>query len=448
MEHSHELVLAAQSGDTEAFRRLVETHQQAIYTVALSLVGDRDYAQDLTQETFIRAYLNLERMKAPEKIRAWLRGIARNASLKWLERQRPFDRPETEMERAPAQQTAPDEAIRERRMRDRLWRGVYALPAIYRETLLLFYLRELSRAELAEALGVPVTTVRNRLHKGRKLLKGVLETMTTETIETLPGDFTDRVVSEAMKQGHVHLSQKQWEPAKQAFMRAADVREDYALAYRGVGLAYRGQMQERLEELDGVLDDRLLGQTIDALRKAFRLGDQTPETVWPLVRALRYRSEMETIIEILQSYAAKAPDSEQAFFALHEIVDYYAMIGDHPNAVAWHENLLTRMATAPKAWLLESLTDNTILASWKACDRLPAWMNHAANLYNGLEDTEETHMPRAYYLRCLIEAVYLPKKPMAKRWPPVTGCPRSPGDFRKTGSKPDGSTWMLPPTAC
>lgn len=408
MEHSHETVQAAQSGDTEAFRRLVETHQQAVYNVVRSLVGDRGYAQDLTQETFIRAYLNLERLKEPRKIRAWLQGIARNTSLKWLARQRPFDRPEAEM--AQVHQTAPDEAIRERRMRDRLWRGVYALPYVYRETLLLFYMREMSRAELAEALGVPLTTARSRLHKGRQLLKEVLENMVFETVETLPDDFTDGVLSEAMKQGHTYLAQRQWEPAKQAFMRAADVREDYALAYRGVGLAYRGQMEDRLDEPEGVLDDRLLGQTIDALRRAFRLGDHSPETVWPLIRALRYRSDMETIIALLKKYAATVLDMEQEFLARHHIVDYYAMIHDHPNAVAWHEDLLTRMVAAPKAWLLESLADNTILTSWKAYDRLPAWMDHAAKLYDDLEGTSETCTPRAYYLRCLIEAVYLPEK--------------------------------------
>jgi RNA polymerase sigma factor (sigma-70 family) len=88
MQNEVGIVKAALRGDTEAFRCLVEAYQQTVYLSVLSLVRDEFQAQDLTQETFVRAYLKLEQLKDPAKIRAWLCGIARNVTRKWLARHR------------------------------------------------------------------------------------------------------------------------------------------------------------------------------------------------------------------------------------------------------------------------------------------------------------------------------------------------------------------------
>jgi len=98
MENEAEIVKSALKGDTEAFRKLVETYKESIYLLMLSSIHDEFHAQDLTQETFIRAYLNLEKLRDHTKFAFWLYGIARNVILKWKEGNHPTESLEYMME--------------------------------------------------------------------------------------------------------------------------------------------------------------------------------------------------------------------------------------------------------------------------------------------------------------------------------------------------------------
>jgi len=415
MKNEVEMVNNALRGDTEAFRYLVEAYQHAVYMVVLSSVRDEIQAQDLTQETFIQAYINLEQLRDPAKVRAWLCGIARNITCKWLDRHRPTESLENLLEHdwlgPELAEALPDEMLYKQEIRECLWQAIYSLPESFREVLLLFYMRDMKRRELADFLGITEAAVRNRLHKARNLLKEVLLKMSERTIQNakLPHDFTDKVIAEAMKQGESYLQQKHWEKAKQAFLRAVDAQQDYAPAYRGIGLAARGEVQEQLQNTPGVFDRALLDEAIEELSRAFRLGDSSPETVWPLTWALRRVSDMNGIIETLKKYADNAPDIEQEFLALHYVVDNYSLLHQSQEAVEWHRKLLDRMrGKLPPEKLLGSLSDATMLGSWKNCGLLSEWMSISNQLYLKLEDTYDACAPRAYYLRTLIEAVYVP----------------------------------------
>jgi len=78
------LVLKAQQGDDSSFNQLVQKYQTLVYKVALRYVKNHADAEDLTQETFIRAFLNLHQLKEPEKFAGWLRKIAENISKRWM----------------------------------------------------------------------------------------------------------------------------------------------------------------------------------------------------------------------------------------------------------------------------------------------------------------------------------------------------------------------------
>ena len=100
--------------------------------------------------------------------------------------------------------------------------------------------------------------------------------------KNLPDDFTDKVIAEAMKQGDEYLQQKQWEQAKQAFMHVVDIKQDYAPAYKGIGLSARGQVLDQLNDPKCELDKNLLNEAIEELSRAYRLGDRD----WDTVKAL------------------------------------------------------------------------------------------------------------------------------------------------------------------
>lgn len=415
MTNEVEIVNAVLRGDSEAFRFLVEAYQQSVYMLALSTVHDRCQAQDLTQDALIRAYVNLEKLREPVKFGAWLHGIARNVTGRWLERHHRHESLESLLEQGwlqPEMGTLPfDEVPHIQQMREWLWYGIYSLPETSREALLLFYVRGMSRKDAANCLGISEAAMRNRLHKARKLLKEVLMRTSEEASQgiNLPEDFTDRVMVEAMEQGEAYLQERNWEKAKQAFLRAVDAQEDHAPAYRGIGLAAQGEVLAQLRTPGYVYDRKLLEEAVEELGRAFRLGDRTPETVWPLTEALQHISDLDRSIRVLKEYADNAPDATEEFLALHYIVGKYSLLHEHKEAVKWHKDMLEKMQSKmPAERLLWSLSTTIMMGSWKKCGLLSEWMSISHELYSQMEDTYDTCTSRAYYLRSLIEAVYVP----------------------------------------
>jgi len=122
-------------------------------------------ADDLLQDTFVRAARNPERLQRSESPRAYLFGIARHVGLDALRRHRP----ETEEFADCATETATEDARLEP-----MRAAIAALPALHREPLLLKLHQELNYAEIAEVLGVPVGTVRSRLHHAVRQLRDSL----------------------------------------------------------------------------------------------------------------------------------------------------------------------------------------------------------------------------------------------------------------------------------
>lgn len=163
------LVLRSRKGDREAFAQLVRRYENAAYATALSYVHSTDDAKDIVQEAFIIAYCKLAQLREPESFGSWFRAIVRARCLEWVRSQRttaytvgmaPPDLAEASVRRYAA----------ERRDLD-LWDAVYALPEKYREVVLMYYLDDLSYEEIADFMGLPVTTVKGRLQQSRVKLR-------------------------------------------------------------------------------------------------------------------------------------------------------------------------------------------------------------------------------------------------------------------------------------
>lgn len=170
------LVAGAREGDEIAWLRLVSAHQEALFRLAFLVLGSSFSAadaEDVTQEAFVRAYLNLDKFDDSRPLRPWLLGIAANlarnrrrsagrywAALKrwWLQND--------ETAAAPAHEI-PSES-RE------LWQAVQDLSRQAQEVIYLFYFLELSEAETAAALDVPAGTVKSRLYRARQQLRAVI----------------------------------------------------------------------------------------------------------------------------------------------------------------------------------------------------------------------------------------------------------------------------------
>ena len=171
------------AGERDAFRELIELTTPRIYRLALRMLGDPDEADDVVQETYIRAWGRLEELRDPAAVLGWLSRVARNAArdrLRWWKRRKreSFDEAGAPLARLVAMaDSAPlaDEALAAAQTGAAVARAVASLPDKHRVVLLLREADGMSYEEIAESLGVAVGTVESRLHRARAALARKLE---------------------------------------------------------------------------------------------------------------------------------------------------------------------------------------------------------------------------------------------------------------------------------
>lgn len=192
------LIKQAVNGNLDAFNQLVLTHQNMAYNHALALLGDPDLAEDATQESFIKAFQAINSFRGGS-LRSWLLKIVTNSAYDSLRRSRrhplqplfPDDENGEEME-SPAWLADPDSSVQVSVERNELSREIYSaidsLPEVYRSVLTLIDLHELDYLEAAQALKVPLGTVKSRLARARLQMK---EKLLHKTTDCVIADTTD-----------------------------------------------------------------------------------------------------------------------------------------------------------------------------------------------------------------------------------------------------------------
>jgi RNA polymerase sigma-70 factor, ECF subfamily len=179
----------ARAGERQGFRELIELSSPRIYRLALRVVGDPDEADDVVQETYIRAWARIEELRDPAAVTGWLSRIARNAArdrLRWWKRRRreSFDEAGAPLAHVVAQAGAapqqPDDALASAQVGAAVARAVAALPDKHRVVLLLREADGMSYEEIADALGIAVGTVESRLHRARAALARRLQRLARE----------------------------------------------------------------------------------------------------------------------------------------------------------------------------------------------------------------------------------------------------------------------------
>lgn len=167
--------------DGEAFRILVERYQADVYSTALRLVSRPEDAEDMTQETFLRAFRALKRYDPTRPFGAWLHTIASRLCIDHHRRSRAKMISLTQPEEGSAGEERtieledpgerPDERAEKSELARRLERLVLELPPDSRAAILLRHQQDLPYEEIARVLGVPLGTVKARIHRARIMLK-------------------------------------------------------------------------------------------------------------------------------------------------------------------------------------------------------------------------------------------------------------------------------------
>ncbi len=181
-QSDRELVEAARGGDAEAFGALVRRHQRRIFRLTAHLLRSASEAEDVTQETFVRAYGALSRFDGRSEPFTWIYRIAVNLSLNALRSRKtqrtsspPDDsRIEGLLVEARGSPASPAEQTADRQLALALLDGMNELSDTLRTTLILVGIDGLSHAEASEVLGCPEGTIAWRVHEARRKLRAYL----------------------------------------------------------------------------------------------------------------------------------------------------------------------------------------------------------------------------------------------------------------------------------
>ena len=167
------LVRRALAGEQDAFAQLVERYKDPVYHVAYRMLSNAAEAEDVAQETFVRAYTQLGTYKSEHRFSTWLLSITSHLAIDQLRRRRFLALPLEDvpfLEWLADNDTGPEEAALEGEQHDEMQLLIQKLPAKYRAVVLLRYWQDLSYEEIATALSLTPALVKARLHRARELL--------------------------------------------------------------------------------------------------------------------------------------------------------------------------------------------------------------------------------------------------------------------------------------
>jgi RNA polymerase sigma-70 factor (ECF subfamily) len=175
------LVQAAKAGDVGAFEQLVKRYDRNVFRIAQHITQNREDAEDVVQDAFLKAYENLEQFQGQSKFYTWLVRIAVNEALMKLRRRRPermvsldeeVKTDEDSMPREVADWSPnPEQLYSQSELRDILGKTIQGLPPSFRTVFVLRDVEGLSTEETAEALDLSIPAVKSRLLRARLQLR-------------------------------------------------------------------------------------------------------------------------------------------------------------------------------------------------------------------------------------------------------------------------------------
>jgi RNA polymerase sigma-70 factor, ECF subfamily len=205
----HELVARVRNGEGAAFETLMRRYNQRIFRTARSILRDEAEAEDVVQETFVRAFRHLEQFEERSSIGTWLTRIAVNEALSRLRHSQRFDALDRETNQqegraypVESKQPGPEEQASSQELRSVLTAAIDSLSQDLRTVFVLRELEGLTTLETSEALELSSEAVRVRFHRARQALRRAVEKQVGKEVQglfTFAGARCDRTVAQVFR---------------------------------------------------------------------------------------------------------------------------------------------------------------------------------------------------------------------------------------------------------
>jgi RNA polymerase sigma-70 factor (ECF subfamily) len=180
MELIKQKIKQVKRGDHSAFEDVVSFYQNKVYQICFRMIGNAHEAEDLSQEAFIRAFVNIQSFDDRRKFSTWLYRIATNLTIDRIRKKKPDYYLDAKVKgtdgldmysQLSMEQPLPEEEVESLELQSYIQKEILMLPPKYRSVIVLRYFDELSLLEIGEILNIPIGTVKTRIHRGREALR-------------------------------------------------------------------------------------------------------------------------------------------------------------------------------------------------------------------------------------------------------------------------------------
>jgi RNA polymerase sigma-70 factor, ECF subfamily len=175
-----EKIKQVKKGDQAAFEDVVMYYQDKIYQHVLRMLGNSHEAEDIAQEAFIRAYVNIHSYDENRKFSTWLYRIATNLTIDRIRKRKPDYYLDAEVKgtdgldmysQLAVDDKLPEDELEGLELQKYIQKQIAQLPPKYRSIIMLRYLEDFSLQEISDILDIPIGTVKTRIHRGREALR-------------------------------------------------------------------------------------------------------------------------------------------------------------------------------------------------------------------------------------------------------------------------------------
>ncbi len=172
------------AGRSESFEALITKYKNLVYSIALNTLVNKNDAADVTQEVFLKAWSNLSRYNPEFSFKTWIAKITVNHCININQKNKRMAAwDDEEMEKVASEGFSPEEEVLNREKRQTVQKAIESLPEMYRIVIQLYHQESLSYEEICTITGHPMSIVKNRLYRARKLLAEELSMYSEKSVE-------------------------------------------------------------------------------------------------------------------------------------------------------------------------------------------------------------------------------------------------------------------------
>ena len=369
-EDDVKLIRKVLSGDDAAFSILVEKYQKSVHALAWREIQDFHYAEEIMQDTFLKAYQKLPTLKNPDQFSGWLHVIANRLCIDWIRKQKLVmqsleDTRLEEIEKSSYTHHMSEQRVTERTeyCHELVQKLLEKLSENERTVVTLYYLDEMSTKEIGEFMGVSVNTITSRLQRARKRLQ------------------TDQEFLFQKYYGHLQLPDN----LKENIMNQLEQLRNKFNSFMEQVKSDPISREDILKEASNEIEDALKGEITS------ELAHLVVDDIYPYMGKLG----MEKRVFLLRKYMDDAQDDTERYWSHKGLVNSLAFLRRNREAIEEQTRLYRWACKQSEKYVLRTISNRSAAGCWKAEGRIDDWIQ----LYN--EASERLENPEvSQYSRC------------------------------------------------